>query len=289
MSESLLVTGAGGFVGRHVVARAEARGWRATEASGDLRDAGAAREAVAVAAPAAVIHLASRRPAPGDDPWSVLEDELAMAGNLLRAVDELAPGAAVLMPGTAGQYGPAANGALAEDAPCRPLTAYAAVKCVLEAACLAPALRGRARVIWARSFNFVGPGQGLDAPVPAWARQLAAAERAGGGVLRTGRLDVVRDFLDVRDVADAYLDLVAGPAEGVVNVGSGVAVALQEVVDVLVGLTRAEVSVERDESLLRPDDPQTVVADVSRLRELTGFAPRIPLRASLEEVLECAR
>ena len=83
------------------------------------------------------------------------------------------------------------------------------------------ALNGGVRVIWARAFNHVGPGQGPDAPVAQWARQVAEAELAGGGTLRTGALDVVRDFLDVRDVADAYLALVRSPAEGAVNVCSG--------------------------------------------------------------------
>jgi GDP-4-dehydro-6-deoxy-D-mannose reductase len=253
---------------------------------GDLREPERALEAVAGASPTAVIHLAARERGATDDAWEVLADELRMAGNLLTAVSELAPEARVLIPGSAGQYGAGGSEPLREDAPLAPLSPYGASKCVLEAACTASPLRRRVRVVWARSFNLVGPGQGLDAPIPAWAHQVAQAELAGGGAVRAGELSVVRDVLDVRDAADAYLDLLAAGAEGVVNVGSGVPVALREVMTTLLELTAVPVEVQLDESLRRAVDPPVVVADTTRLRELTGWAPRIRLRDSLRDVIE---
>lgn len=282
----VLVTGAGGFVGKHVLERARARGVEAHAVRGDLRDSRVARLAVEEARPAAVIHLAAVRVAGRPDPWSILGDNLLLCANVLDAVRELAPEAPVLIAGSAAQYGMAAPHHLSEAATTRPFTAYGAIKQVLETACTAGPLRGPARVIWTRSFNHVGPGQGLDAPVSSWARQVAEAEVGGGGNLRTGRLDVERDFLDVRDIADAYLDLAASSADGVVNVCSGTAVRLQSIVEMLLRACEVPIAVERDPALDRPADPPHVVGDAALLRSLTGWRPRIDLEQSVADVLD---
>lgn len=281
----ILLTGATGFVGGHVMRRGLDQGLPIVASRGDLRDAEAAREIVAEVRPASVVHLAARPRAAGLAVWDLLADEVRIAGNLLRALDDLAPGARVLIPGSAGQYGMAEPGPVSETAPTSPVSAYGAVKCALEAACLNPALRGRSTVIWARSFNFLGPGQGLDAPVPSWARQIAEGESAGGVRLRTGDLSVVRDFLDVRDVADVFLALLDSDLDGVVNVGSGRPVTLRAVVDLLAAGATAPVDVERDVSLRRSLDPPVVVADVNRLERATSWRPRFTLEQSVGDVL----
>jgi nucleoside-diphosphate-sugar epimerase len=282
----VLVTGANGFVGRHIVARAPARGAVAVAAHGDLRVLEVCREVVASARPAAVVHAASARLGDSGGAWDAIADNMRMIGNMVTALEELAPDSPLLVPGSAAQYGRGALTALSEEAPQQPVSAYGAMKSTLEAAATAFPLRGRVRVIWTRSFNHLGPGQPPSAPVSGWARQAAEAERRGEGVLRTGRLDVVRDFLDVRDVADAYLDLVESPAEGPVNVCSGRGRRLHEILDALLDMTRAEVRVEPDPSLLREHDPPVVVGDPGRLRTLTGWRPRWSFEASLAAVLE---
>jgi GDP-4-dehydro-6-deoxy-D-mannose reductase len=204
-----------------------------------------------------------------------------MSANVLEAVGADVP---VLIPGSAAEYGMGSPDPLPEAAPLKPVSAYGAAKAALEAACTPPALTGR-RVIWTRSFNHLGPGQGEDAPVAAWARQVVEAERRGGGSVTTGSLSPVRDFLDVRDVADAYLDLIDAGRPGVVNVGSGRGRAMQEVADALVAAARVPVDLVTDPSLVRAEDPPVVVADVTRLRELTGFEPRLSLEQSVADAL----
>jgi GDP-4-dehydro-6-deoxy-D-mannose reductase len=281
----VLITGATGFVGRHLVARATARGLEMTCVEGDLRDPAVARRTVAANRPRAVIHLAStlRRT---EQPWIGLGHDLLMTGNIITAVRDLAPEASLLVPGSAAQYGDGGSGRLREDDPTKALTPYGEAKCVLERACTSSPLVGKLRMIFTRSFNHVGPGQNADAPIAAWARQLAEAEAAGGGVVNTGRLDVRRDFLDVRDVVDAYLDLVLGDAEGIVNVCSGTAVLLADVAKLLLRLVAVPVSLGHDPALHRSMDPPVVVGDPTRLERLTGFRPRIPLQQSLADVLE---
>jgi dTDP-glucose pyrophosphorylase len=123
---------------------------------------------------------------------------------------------------------------LSEEAATDPVSPYGAIKCVVETACTSAPLRESVRLIWARSFNHLGPGQGTDAPVASWAKQVAEAEQRGGGAVRTGWLGAVRDFVDVRDIADAYLELISSDAEGVFNVCSGEGIALREVVEQLI-------------------------------------------------------
>ncbi len=160
------------------------------------------------------MHLASRKPSATDDRWAILADEVAMAANLFARLHESAPDAVMLIAGSAAQYGPGSPEPLPESAPLAPRSAYGSIKSVLERACTDATLHGGARVIWARTFNTLGPGQQADTPAADWARQVAAAERAEGGVVRTGDLGVVRDFLDVRDVADAYLALLGSDVTG---------------------------------------------------------------------------
>jgi GDP-4-dehydro-6-deoxy-D-mannose reductase len=279
----VLVTGARGFVGGHVLYRARAAGLDAVAADGDLRDATHVDAVVAAAHPRAVVHLAATRR--GGPPWPALLDDLAMAGAVAAAVARHAPDAPLLIAGSAAQYGVGLPRAVTEQDSTVPMSTYGAVKSIVEQAVLTPPLGGGLRIIAARSFNHVGPGQGPEAPAAQWAREIVAAEAKGGGTIRTGELGVVRDFLDVRDVADAYLALVHSPAEGIVNVCSGVPTPLRRVLDALVEAAAVPITVERDPALIREHDPPHVVGDPGRLRALTGWSPRIALEQSLADQL----
>lgn len=288
VSTDLLVTGATGFVGAWVMERAAHAGVRACAAAGDLREPAVAERVVSEINPGAVIHAAA---APRDArPWVSLGTDLTMAGNVLQAVARHAPQAPVLIPGSAAQYGMGSPGALTEDDPTVPVSAYGAAKCVLEQAVFADPLRRGVRVIWARSFNLIGPRQRADAPAAQWARQIVSAERAGGGRLRTGRLDVVRDFVDVREVSDAYIALVrAAGASGVFNVCSGVPTPLRTLAQTMIDAALRPVSLELDPELRRRIDPPRVVGDPGRLHALTGWAPSIALAESVREMLDESR
>jgi len=285
----ILLTGAAGFVGRHVASRARLQGFTVLPFTGDLRDLRAVRAGVARAAPDAVVHLAARKPAAGSHPWGLLSDEIAMAGNLFRALDESAPEAAVLIAGSAAQYGLGLSAPLLESAELRPASAYGAIKTVLETACVTGALRARRRVIWARSFNCLGPGQQPGAPAADLARQVARAEAVGGGVIRTGNLDVVRDFLDVRDVADAYLALLESDLDGVVNVGSGNATRLEDLARLFISRAGVSATLERDPALARTSDPPYIVANIERLKAATEWRPSWALEGSVDAMLQDAR
>jgi nucleoside-diphosphate-sugar epimerase len=283
---TVLVAGASGFVGQAVAERAKARGLQVATTTGDLRDSAVIREAITQEAPVAVLQLAAPRHDNGAEPLVALEHELAINANVVRAVRGLAPDAAVLIAGSSSQYGLAGPDRLQESTPMVPVQPSGAIKCVLEQACLSEPLRGDVRVIWARCFNFVGPRQPTHAPVASWARQVALAERRGGGVLETGRLDVVRDIFHVHDGADALLDLVATDFAGPINVASGAGVRLRDVAEWLVAAADVKIDIRLSDRLVRAVDPPMVVADTSLLRSTIDWRPQVPLPDAVVRVLD---
>ena len=101
-----------------------------------------------------------------------------------------------------------------------------------------------------------------------------------------GNLSARRDFTDVRDVVRAYVLLMEkGETGAVYNVGRGEAVAVREMLDMILSLSPREIRVEVDESRFRPIDAPLNVADTRRLREATGWTPEIPLRDTVRDTL----
>ncbi len=151
------------------------------------------------------------------------------------------------------------------------------------------------RVIAVRAFNHTGPGQRPIYAVPAFAERILDAMADGRPTFRVGDLDVRRDLTDVRDVAVAYRRLVEvawevapSMASQVVNVASGRAITLRDVVANLIELAGANLRPVTDPSLLRPGESAEIRGDPSRVRDLTGWRPTIPLDRTLRDVLEAA-
>jgi GDP-4-dehydro-6-deoxy-D-mannose reductase len=282
----VLVTGANGFIGKHLVRLVSESNREVVAVQGDLRRPDIAAAAVAKAQPSAVVHLATS--AGSLNAWNALAQDVAMAGNVIRALSCHSPDALLLVPGSAAQYGWGSAEYLAEDSPRVPVSGYGAMKCVLEDALFLPPLSGRVRVIWARTFNVLGPGQPLRAPVASWATQLASTKRAGRAHVRVGNLAAIRDFLDVRDVAEAYIALLGSDFDGPVNVGSGVAVELRQILDDLMEHFQVQATVDVRPELMHDADPPKIVADVSLLRRHTRWSPRRDLSSSLADIATAA-
>ncbi len=138
-----------------------------------------------------------------------------------------------------------------------------------------------------RPFNHIGPRQSERFVASAFAKQIAEVE-AGlrPPVVKVGNLSAKRDFTDVRDVVRAYwLILNQGEPGEVYNIGSGVPRSIRELLDILLGLSKVEISVEQDPSRLRPSDVPVSYCDFTKLRERTGWQPTIPFEESLRDVL----
>jgi GDP-4-dehydro-6-deoxy-D-mannose reductase len=286
-----LVTGAGGFVGRHLVEHLRAGGHAVvapSSADADLRDAARTRALVADARPDRVFHLAALASVARswDEPRRALVENQEMTLSVLEAVREEAPAAHTLIAGSGEVYGRAAQLPLTEEAPLSPQSPYA----VSKAACdLLGGLYGDAcglRVVRTRAFNHAGPGQSDTYVVGTLTRQVAEAEAAGAGEveLRTGNADSGRDFTDVRDVVAAYAVAIELDG-GAYNVASGRAVTVRQLVELVRTQTPLEVRHEVDPARVRAHDVPEIRGSADRLREATGWEPRIPLEQTVADAL----
>jgi nucleoside-diphosphate-sugar epimerase len=284
------VTGAAGFVGRHLVPRLSRAGYEvvATDVELEVSDASAVEAAVASAAPALLVHLAavSFVPESRADPERTYRVNFLGTRAVLEAAARAAPGARVLLACSADQYGSAAPGAppFTEASPQQPRSPYAHTKVAADLLGACYAARGL-DVVRSRAFNHTGPGQAEGFVLPSFARQ--AVEIALGRrepVVRVGNLDSVRDFLDVEDVLEAYLALAdrALPA-GAYNVASGRGVRIGDALEAILRLAGVEPRIEIDPERLRPTDQ--AVGDAKRLREATGWAPRVAFETTLERLV----
>jgi GDP-4-dehydro-6-deoxy-D-mannose reductase len=307
----LLVTGAGGFVGGHLVelvrrerpgtslhgvvlphgslAWSAAPGARLLEA--DLDDPAAAAAVIDEVRPEGIVHLAGQSSVQQSwlDPGGTLRTNVLGIVHLLDAARRLGLRPAVLVVGSAEEYGPVAEDQLPirEQAPLRPASPYAVSKVAQGALALLYGPAGGMRIVLTRTFHHTGPGRGEAFAESSFARQIAEIEQGlREPVIEVGNLDAVRDFTDVRDVVRAYLLLLEkGEAGQAYNVCSGRGRRIREVLDALVASSSASVQLRLDPARLRPADVPAQVGDPSRLRAATGWEPRIPLEQSLRDLL----
>ena len=287
-----LITGAGGFVGPYLRSHLASCGDEVvgTDAEVDITDAEGLRASFTSAAPDVVYHLAAASHV--GTSWSAPVDVLRVNAegtlNVLLAAIE-AGVSRVLVVGSAEQYGKVTPDLLpvSETTPMRPVSPYGASKAAAEMVA-SHAFHGRGlEVVCVRAFNHLGPGQSDALVASTIARQVAEAERAGGGVVRTGDLSPRRDFTDVRDVVRAYRLLVERGAPGeAYNVCSGRAVAIQDIADALAGRATVDVRFELDPERLRPVDVPEVCGDNTKLRDATGWSPGVALDQTLGDVLD---
>lgn len=298
----ILITGAEGFVGRWAVMRfSEALSQSQIRAVGhalpsgvDITDASAVDRIVAEFRPTVVLHLAglSSPVRAQQDPRLAWKVNLFGTMNLAEAVIRHAPEARFIHASSsevyAGSYN-ALDGMADERTLLAPLNPYASTKAAADLLLGQLAETGLAAVRF-RPFNHTGPGQSTAFVVPSFAAQIAAIERQQRpAVLKVGNLDARRDFLDVRDVVDAYASAIVTPSlpNGIVlNLASGQSRRIGDVLEALLRFSSVPIRVEQDESLMRPNDVPVAGGDASRVRELLDWRPKIPWAKTLRDVLE---
>lgn len=293
----ILVTGAGGFVGGHLLPTLAEHlpGAEPIPARTDLADPAAVEAEVRRVRPERCVHLAavSAVSAARDDPDRAWRVNLGGTLALARAILAHAPGCLLVFASSADAYGASfrAGTPLDEGAPLAPLNAYAATKAAADLALGAMVPEGL-RVVRVRAFNHTGPGQAPTFAVPAFARQ---AVRIAAGlqppVLQAGNLEPRRDFLDVRDVCAAYALCVARgdalPPGTILNLASGDPRRIGDVLDAVLreaGVAEAA-RVETSADRLRPVDLPIAQGDAGLARRLLGWAPRIPWAETLRSVV----
>jgi GDP-4-dehydro-6-deoxy-D-mannose reductase len=289
-----LVTGSSGFAGGYLVSALEADNVNVMtfdlQYGQDIRNYDQVRFAVNSFEPDLVFHLAAIV-WPGEsltDPRYCLDTNITGTLNILEAVRHTGSHARVLVAGTSEEYGyegHKSDAALNEDTVCRPTTAYGVSKLAATTLAMVYNRRYHVPVVVTRAFNHTGPGRQAVSAESAFARRIVAVERGECDYVRHGDLSAVRDFLDVRDVITAYRAVITAPSS-IYNVCSGSPVSLQDVMNVLVGLSTASPRLEEDASLIRRDPVLFPRPSASRLRETTGWSPQIKLEDSLAQLLD---
>jgi GDP-4-dehydro-6-deoxy-D-mannose reductase len=293
------ITGARGFVGRHLAAHLTRRGTDVVELDLDgerrldVTDHDAVVQRIADERPDVVYHLAARSHVGAS--WDDGEQLKRVNVDGTRAVLDACVRAGVervLVVGSAEQYGPVGRDELpvGEAAPCRPITPYGESKVEAEAVALEVHREHGLAVICTRAFNHTGPGQPPTFLVPGLAARVVTAEREGHDEIVLGNGDPVRDFSDVRDVVRAYVLLVERGTPGeAYNVCSGRGVRVDDLAAELVGRSTRALRITTSADLVRPVDIPALVGDPAKLVAATGWEPEIELSRTLDDVLAAAR
>lgn len=293
-----MVTGAAGFVGRHLTVHLEEEGdevFPVDRSNGgpDVTDGDAMRRVLDDVRPEAVYHLAGASDVGGswNHPVETFEANAVGTLNLLQACVESGVNR-VLVVTSADVYGRVTEEELPlrETAPLRPVSPYAASKVAADYVALQAYLGHGLATFRVRPFNHIGPGQTNRFVAPALAERIAVNEIEGNDVVPVGNLSPRRDFTDVRDVVRAYrlLALRGTPGEAY-NVCRGEDIAVRDLAVRLVGLARKPMRLVPDPTLQRPVDIPVLRGDPSKLRAATGWEPQIPMEQTLEDLLEAWR
>lgn len=330
-----IVTGAYGFVGRHLVRELVSAGYEilatdmfvtaASESAADGVDAsgrGRSGDSNAGAVPRfpegvvyrscdilndegigellndwkpnLVFHLAAQSSASRSfrDPRGTLRTNLFGTLNVLeaaRSMKGVGKGARVLSVCSSEEYGRRSPDEmpLVEESPLDPVSPYAVSKAAQSLLSLQYGRSYGLDVVVTRSFSHTGPGQTTVFVLPSFAKQCAEIMHGiSDPVIKVGNLDVVRDFLDVRDVVRAYRLLAEGGRGGeVYNVCSGKGLELRYALDVMIKRVPREIEIETDPKLLRPVDLPVMIGNNEKLRRDTGWEAEIPTEKMLLDLV----
>ena len=306
----VLITGAAGFVGRHLAAHLLTEGgqevWGLTRAhhasdgldsrvrlvAADLREKSAVDAAIEQVRPETVYHLASQASVARSlaDPLDTILNNVVGQVNLLESCAKHAPDARILVVGSNEEYGLTRPDELpiAETKELRPISPYAVSKVTQDLLGHQYFATRGLQVIRVRPFTHTGPGQANLFVTPAFARQLAEMERGQREQrMRVGFLDGQRDFTDVRDVVRGYRLLIEmGEPGEVYNLGAGIPRSVRSILDGLLELTTVRPVVEIDPSMIRPLEMPVMYADCTRIHAATGWKTEIPFEQTLQDVLD---
>lgn len=304
----VLILGGTGFLGPHLAAACQAVGdevfvtgrdvarvrwpeWAgpAKLLGADVKDGASLVGAVERSRPDRVFHLAglahiARSQAVAEE---ALQINAIGTQRVLEAVLRVAPSARVLCAGSCYEYGPVPpeRQPIREDEPVEPRTVYGVSRVCGSLLARRFSLEEGVFVVRARSFNHMGRRQALEFAPPSFADQLVRGRRRGERVVsvKTGDLDVVRDFSGIEAAAAAYRALIeAGVPGEVYNVCSGVGTRLGDLLALIAQVVGVEVAALPDAQRLRAGESSRIVGDSSKLERATGLT----LRGSLERAVQ---
>lgn len=304
MAERALITGAAGFVGRHLANELHDRGldvhgldradvarpndsydaWHPCDITQPVQLLSVVRQVQ----PDYVFHLAALLK--DESLADLLSVNVLGTHYMLDALVAAQREVRVVISGSSAEYGLAQPSELPirEDCPLQPLSSYGVSKLAQSVLAAQYFYRHGLRVLRTRTFNLTGPGGPDTLVCSAFAHQIAEIERGTRPpVLKVGNLESARDFVDVRDAARAYW-LVArhGEPGDVYNVCSGTATSIRDVLQTLLSLTSAKLEVQEEAKRRTSWDLPSQTGCCARLQRLTNWRPEVPMRKSLKDTLD---
>lgn len=299
-----LVTGAAGFAGSHLLdllasAGADLAAWQRPGGrvpaghagvrweSVDMLDRASVRAAVSRLRPTVVYHCAGA--AHVGRAWDRAEHTFAVnvraTHHLLNALEETGVAARVLIPSSALVY-KGADRPLTEDDPLVPDSPYGVSKLAQEM--LGQHAGAGIRVLVARAFNHMGPRQDPMFAASGFARRIADIERGRWAPeIAVGNLDAKRDLTDVRDTVRAYQLIVERGEPGrPYNVCSGHAIAIRDLLDMLIARAKVRVAIKPDPARYRPNDLPLLAGDPGRIQRELGWTADVPIERTVDDLLD---
>jgi GDP-4-dehydro-6-deoxy-D-mannose reductase len=287
-----LITGADGFVGRHLCEHLRSCGDEVVgvDRNCDVTDLDSVMRIMDESRPRMIYHLAALTHV--GESWKQPKEftrvNVLGTRNVLDAAHKVVPSASILFVSSADVYGIVDDGdlPLVETHRAVPVNPYAQSKREAELLVKAMARGTGQRVLIARPFNHVGPGQSIQFVVPALVNRLLDALENESPEIVVGDLSTRRDFSDVRDVVKAYrLLMKLGRGGEVYNVASGHDVALADIAHDLVDQIAPGVRLVPDASLFRPVEVPVMRGSFDKIHDITGWEPVLPLVVSLRDVI----
>lgn len=308
--KKVLLTGASGFVGGHLIDYLLSQGdydiygtYRSEKPEGesdhlhflkaDFENRSEVDSLFSELQPDWIIHLAAQANVPQSfkDPTQTFHSNIDSQLNMfesLRAKDLLQT--KLLVISSAEIYGlvTPSDVPVDEETPFRPANPYAVSKIAQDYLGYQYFVSYNMPVIRVRPFTHIGPRQAPTFVASDFAKQIAEIEKGSKEpVMQVGNLDARRDFTDVRDMVKLYpLLLEKGEVGEAYNAGSGTSHSIQEVLDTLLSFSDKKITVEHDPAKMRPSDVPELKADPSKVEKITGWKPEIPFEQTLKDTLE---
>jgi GDP-4-dehydro-6-deoxy-D-mannose reductase len=257
----------------------------------DLKDMVSLKKALAVIRPDKVFHLAAQSFVPTS--WKLPAETFAINAlgqiNIFETLLDLKLNPKFQIAGSSEEYGMVhPHEVPMKETNClRPLSPYAVSKVAQDLLGYQYHQSYGLRTVRTRGFNHTGPRRGDVFVTSNFAKQVAEIEKGlKPPVIHVGNLEAKRDFTDVRDMVRAYWLATEKCEDGdVYNIGSGKTYVMQDMLDMLLGMSKVKVKVEVDPARLRPSDVPILLADASKFVNQTGWQPRIPFEQTLMDLL----
>ncbi len=309
----ILITGITGFAGSHLAEYALERGgvevygtarWRSRMDNiehiedrlhlldCDLRDNVAVKKALEEVRPHYIFHLAAQSfvPTSWKAPAETLTTNILSELNLLESIRDLGLDTRMQIAGSSEEYGLVFEheAPIKEENPLRPLSPYAVSKVAQDYLAYQYNRSYGLYTVRTRAFNHTGPRRGQVFVTSDFTRQVALVEKGKKeAVIEVGNLEARRDFSDVRDIVRGYwLSLEKGEAGEVYNMGSGRAISIQALLDLILSMSDVRIEVRQMEERMRPSDVELLLCDYGKFNRATGWEPEIPLEKTIADLLD---